>query len=134
MDTRSARTGSSSRSDGAATMSGMRKPSLLERLRARKNKARSTVVGVTWYTEENWSKVKGAATDPERFEETYAAWSAMAIKAIVNLQKAGVNTVKVSVVPSELLPWCLAHNKPNNAASRAQFVSEKVRSQCEANA
>jgi hypothetical protein len=45
-----------------------------------------------------------------------------------------VNTVKVLVVPSELLPWCLAHNKPNNAASRAEFVSAKLRSQSEADA
>jgi hypothetical protein len=111
----------------------MKKPSLLERLRTKK-RTRSTVVGVTWYTEENWSKVKAAATDPDRFEETYAEWSAMAIEAVDDLKKTGVNTVKVSIVPSELLPWCLAHNKPNNAASRAEFVSEQLRSQSEADA
>jgi hypothetical protein len=114
-------------------MSAMKKPSLLERLRAKK-KTRSTVIGVTWYTEENWSKVKAVATDPDRFEETYAEWSAMAIEAVADLRKTGVNIVKVLIVPSELLPWCLAHNKPNNAASRAEFVSEKLRSQSEADA
>ena len=114
-------------------MSAMKKPSLMERLRAKK-KLRSTVVGVTWYTEENWSKVKAAATDPERFEETYAEWNAMAIEAVADLKKAGVNTVKFFVIPSELLPWCLLHNKPNNAASRAEFVSEKLRSQSETDA
>ena len=114
-------------------MSAMKKPSFVERLRAKK-KARATVVGVTWYTEENWSKVKAAATDPERFEETYAEWSTMAIEAVADLKKAGVNTVKFSVVPNELLPWCFAHNKPNDAASRAEFVSEKLRSQSEADA
>ena len=114
-------------------MSAMKKPSLLERLRAKK-KTQSTVVGVTWYTEENWKKVKAAATDPERFEETYAEWSAMAIEAVADLKTIGVNTVKVLFIPNELLPWCLAHNKPNNAASRAEFVSEKLRSQSEADA
>jgi hypothetical protein len=114
-------------------MSAMRKPSLVKRIRAKK-KTPSTVVGVAWYTEENWSKVKAVATDPERFEETYAGWSAMAIEAVVNLKKAGVNAVKFSVLPNELLAWCLAHNKPNNAASRAEFVSEKLRSQSEADA
>ena len=114
-------------------MSAKKKPSLLERLRAKKRN-RSTVVGVTWYTEENWSKVRAAATDPDRFEETYAEWSAMAIEATADLKKTGVQTVKVLVVPNELLPWCLAHNKPNNAASRAEFISEKLRSQSEADA
>jgi methylthioribose-1-phosphate isomerase len=111
----------------------MRKPSLLERLRSKK-KARSTVVGVTWYTEEDWSKVKAAATDPERFEGTYSEWNAMAVEAVADLKKVGVNTVKFFVIPNELLPWCLAHNKPNNAASRAEFVSEKLRAQSEADA
>ena len=114
-------------------MSKVKKPSLLERLRAKKH-TRLTVVGVTWYTEENWNKVKAAATDPERFEETYAEWNAMAIEAVAHLKKTGVNTVKVLVIPNELLPWCLAHSKPNNAASRAEFVSEKLRSQSEADA
>ena len=114
-------------------MPAMKKPNLLERLRAKK-KTQSTVVGVTWYTEENWNKVKAAATDSERFEETYAKWSAMAREAIADLKKAGVNAVKVLVIPNELLPWCLAHNKPNNAASQAEFVSEKLRSQSEADA
>jgi hypothetical protein len=109
----------------------MKKPSLLERLRAKK-KAQSTVVGVTWYTEENWSKVKAAATDPERFEETYAEWSVMAGEAVAELQTTGVNAVKVLVIHNEFLPWCLAHNKLNNAASRAEFVSEKLRLQSEA--
>ena len=114
-------------------MSAMKKPSLMERLHAKK-KMRSTVVGVTWYTEENWSKVKAAATDPERFEETYAEWDAMAIEAVADLKKAGVNTVKFFVIPNELFPWCLLHSKPNNAASRAEFVAEKLRSQSEADA
>jgi hypothetical protein len=112
-------------------MSAMRKPSLLDRLRAKKE-ARSAVVGVTWYTQETWSEVKAAATDPERFEKTYAEWSAMAIEAVADLKNTGVNTAKVLIIPNELLPWCLGHNRPNNAASRAEFVSEKLRSQSEA--
>ena len=111
----------------------MNKPSLTERLRAKKN-ARSSVVGVTWYTEEDWSKVKAAATDSERFEETYAEWNAMAIEAVADLKRAGVNAVKFFVISNELLPWCLVHNKPNNAAARAEFVAEKLRVQGETDA
>ena len=60
--------------------------------------------------------------------------SAMAIEAVADLKKTGVNTVKFFVTPDELLPWCLVHNKPNNAASRAEFVSERLRSQSDAGA
>jgi uncharacterized membrane protein len=114
-------------------MSVMRKPSLTERLRAKKN-ALPMTVGVAWYTEEDWREMKAAATDPERFEESHAEWIAMAIEAVADLRKAGVNTVKVFVITAELLPWCLVRGKPNNAASRAEFVAEKMRSQSEGGA
>ena len=45
----------------------MNKPNPMQRLRA-KNKARMPVAGVTWYTADNWARVKAAATDPDRFE------------------------------------------------------------------
>jgi len=86
----------------------------------------STVVGVTWYTEESWVRVKASASDPERFEATYAEWTAMALKSLANFRKAGVNAVKFMVNPDELLPWCMLNNKPNNATSRAEFVSERL--------
>ena len=112
----------------------MKKRNLLERLRLRKQ-AHSSVVGVTWYAEEqNWRRVKAAAVDPERFEETYAEWKAMAVEAVGDLKRVGVSAVKIFVVPDELLSWCMLHNKPNNAASRAEFVSERLRSQDEAGA
>ena len=112
----------------------MKKRNLLGRIEVREQ-APSSVVGVTWYTaEENWHRVKAAAIDPERFEESYAEWFAMAAESVEDLKRAGVSTVKVSVVPDELLSWCVFHNKPNNAASRAEFVSERLRSQDEAGA
>jgi hypothetical protein len=81
-------------------------------------------VGVAWYTEEQWEKVKAASVDSERFEESYAAWVEMAEDAIRKMQVAGIFPIRVQVVAEELLAWCLAHNKKNSAASRAQFVSE----------
>lgn len=92
------------------------------------------VAGVTWYTEENWLRVKASALDPERFEATYTEWNAMATEAFANLQRTGINVVKFSVRFDQLLPWCLLHNKPNNASSRAEFVSEMLRFQHAADA
>lgn len=109
-------------------MPRMKKPNLLERLRAKKQ-AGSLVLGVTWYTEENWARVKSTATDPERFEATYAEWNAMAIEAFTKIKKHGVNAVKFFVNPDELLAWCKLHDKPNNASSRSEFVVEKLYSE-----
>ena len=108
----------------------MKKKSLIERLRAKKN-ANRTVLGVTWYSAESWSRIKAAAADRERFEATYAEWQAMADEALTDIKKTGVNPIKVSITYEELLPWCVVHKKPNNAASRAEFVSERLRKDSE---
>ena len=90
----------------------------------RKMQQRTITVGVTWYSEDQWSLVRAAATDPERFEETYAEWVAMAEEAMQNLVAAGVVAERVHIVASDLLAWCLAHGKKNDAAARAEYVSQ----------
>ena len=89
-----------------------------------KSQDKTVKVGVTWYTEEQWRLVKAAARDPERFEETYAEWIAMAEESTKNMLASGIVTQRVLIVASELLAWCLAHGKENNAAARAEFVSQ----------
>lgn len=88
--------------------------------------SRAVKVCVTWYTEDQWHLVKSAATDPERFEETYADWVAMAEASTTNMLAAGIVTDRVLVVAAELLAWCLAHGKANDAAARSEFVSTVV--------
>ena len=84
---------------------------------------RAVKVGVTWYTEDEWQLVRAAATDAERFEGTYAEWVAMAEESTKNMLAAGIVTERVPITASELLAWCIAHGKQNNASARAQFVS-----------
>ena len=103
----------------------MKKRALLERLRLKKQ-GHSLVVGVAWYSEDCWRRVKAAAADPDRFEATYPEWWAMATEAIGKLKQVGVNPLKVLVDADELSAWCQLHNKPNNAESRAEFVSRKA--------
>ena len=44
--------------------------------------------------------------------------------ALRDLRIAGVNAEKFNIRAHELLAWCLAHDKPNCPASRAEFVSQ----------
>jgi hypothetical protein len=103
----------------------MRKPSLLERLRAKKRN-RAIMVGFTWYTGETWAQVKSSAADPECFEESFPQWEAMAVSALRELLRSGVQAVKFPIMPEELLAWCALNNKVNNAEARAEFVSAKM--------
>jgi len=89
-------------------------------------------VGVGWYTEKEWAKVKAAAADPERFEETYAEWVEVAEDALAKLRSAGIHADRCYVVAAELLAWCLAHGRPNDGPARAAFVSAQGRKSLEA--
>jgi hypothetical protein len=103
----------------------MRKPSQLERLRAKK-RTQTMIVGVTWYTAETWDQVKAAAIDPGRFENSFSEWETMAISAQRELQRSGARALKFHIIPQELFNWCALNSKVNNAESRAEFVSEKL--------
>lgn len=103
----------------------MRKASLLTRLRA-KRRNQSMLAGITWYNEDSWAQVKASASDPECFEDSFPQWEMMAISARKELQRSGVRAVECHIIPQEFFAWCTLHDKPNIAASRAEFVSEKL--------
>lgn len=100
----------------------MKRPSLLQRLRAKKRN-QSILAGVTWYNAETWPQVKATATDPECFEDSFAEWEKMATLARRELQRAGVRAVECHLIPQDFSAWCEANGKENNAAARAEFVS-----------
>ena len=86
---------------------------------------RQVEVGVTWYTEAEWALVRAAAADPDRFEPTFEEWERMAEQSLANFRPSGIVPTKVYVNANDLLAWCLVRKKTNNAAARAQFVSEQ---------
>lgn len=85
-------------------------------------------VGVVWYSRDTWPRVKETATDPDRFEATFDDWLAMAEDTLRNFAKAGGVPTKVVIDPEEFFAWCKARRTRNNAAARARFVSQKLRS------
>lgn len=92
-----------------------------------KDRPVGSIVGVGWYTAEEWLKVKDNSADPDRFEETYAEWVEMAEKALLDLRAVGINAQKHWIIASELLSWCVAHGKVNDAASRAEYIVDPSR-------
>jgi hypothetical protein len=86
------------------------------------------VTGVAWYTSAEWPRVKATAVDPERFEGSFDEWVAMAEKVLADIRKAGVAAQKCLVNADELREWCAEKGVANDAAARARFVSEKVKS------
>jgi hypothetical protein len=103
----------------------MRKPTLHQRLRAKK-RSQALLIGLTWYTAETWAEVRASATDPECFEDSFERWKAVAIKARSEFQRSGVRAIECLIAPQEFAAWCALNGQENNSTSRAEYVSEKL--------
>jgi hypothetical protein len=103
----------------------MKKPSLQQRLHAKK-RSQVLLIGVTWYNEETWAQVKASAVDPECFEDSFEKWKAMAVAARREFQRSGVRAIECLIDPQEFFDWCAQNEQENNAAARAEFVSQAL--------
>ena len=85
------------------------------------------LVGIGWYSEDQWTMLKLLADDPDNLDATYQGWKAGAQKAFEQMQKEpGIEAVKVPVDVDALLQWCRERGKPLNGASRSEYVLEIV--------
>ena len=82
-------------------------------------------LGVAWYSHDHWKLVKEASVDQDRFEASYAEWVEMAERALKDFAAAGLEVEKSYIHADELLAWCIAHDKTNDAAARAEFVAQQ---------
>jgi hypothetical protein len=104
----------------------MKRRPFMERFQSRKRPIRA-VVGVAWYTKETWAEVKAFALDPERFENSFGDWEAMAQETVDSLGERGLHLVKVPVVPDVFRLWLEEHHETNHASARATYAAEKVK-------
>ena len=70
--------------------------------------------------------MKAAAADPERFENSFEEWLAIAEETLFQLQTGGVSAEKFLVNAEELNKWCIENHLENNSSARARFVSEQL--------
>ena len=80
-------------------------------------------VGLAWYTEEEWARVKRAAVDPSRFESTFAEWLTIAEETLARIREAGAQAETMLITADGLLAWCRTRQRPNDAAARASYVA-----------
>jgi hypothetical protein len=86
------------------------------------------IIGVGWYSPDEWSKLKLIADDSEALDSNYEEWRAGVERTLQELRsQAGVRAVKVSVDVQALQQWCRDHGKRLDGNARAQFIAEKVR-------
>ncbi len=85
------------------------------------------VLGIAWYSREDWPKLKSVAADPEVIEETYDEWLQVVERTRRQLRAQGLEPERVEVNIDELVEWCREAQRPVDAFARAEFTAELLR-------
>ncbi|MEA3412470.1 MAG: hypothetical protein U9R74_13160 [Pseudomonadota bacterium] len=80
-------------------------------------------IGVCWYKEEQWERLKEIVSDPDNIEETYQQWRKDAEKTLTELKANRVDIKKVSVDTEEMLIWANEHGRPLDGEARSEYAA-----------
>lgn len=81
-------------------------------------------IGIVWYTETEWKKMKEISSDSERLENSFEEWEKMSEKVLRDMKATGLIGEKVFINTNEFSIWCKIHSLPVDASSRSRYVSE----------
>ena len=90
---------------------------------------KNVVLGVSWFTPEEWKKIKSISVDSEKLDDTYDEWMKNAENAISMFTEHGLQVRKINVNALEFVQWCTENGKMLDGGARSEFVAGKVREQ-----
>jgi hypothetical protein len=85
------------------------------------------VVGVAWYREADWPRVKELFPDADELHDSYAEWLKSAEDSIKQLKRSGVAAEPFIVDIGDFLGWCLVKGRQRDGKARSEYVAEKLR-------
>jgi hypothetical protein len=83
-------------------------------------------VGVAWYREADWPRIKELFPDADQLHETHAEWLKSAEDSVKRLARTGMTVEPVAIDIDDFLGWCLIHNRARDAKARTEYVTEKL--------
>ena len=86
-----------------------------------------TVVGVAWYDQQRWTRMRLICFDPDTMDDSYDEWRAAAENSMAHLAKAGIRAQRVEIDVDAFLRWCRLHGRKTDKASRAEFTATCLR-------
>jgi hypothetical protein len=93
---------------------------------SRKRTTQGLIVGVAWYTPEQWDRLKSLAVDAAALDDTYQDWLKNATVNLRRLKQQGYQVVKVPLEINEWVAWCQENDKALDGAARSAFTAQKV--------
>lgn len=82
-----------------------------------------SALGMTWYTRENYDRVKAISDDPESFPDTFNAWHQAAKAGFDRFTAAGHTVVKAHIDPDTFPHWCRVNGHKVDSDGRKAFAN-----------
>jgi hypothetical protein len=86
------------------------------------------IVGLAWYSEQEWRRLRELADDVAALDDTYDDWLKQAERVIAELRSNGLVIVKVVLDVEAAAEWCASAGRPFNTAGRAAYAAELLHS------
>ncbi len=90
-------------------------------------RAGAASLGMGWYRPEDWDRLLQMIADRDSMHDTYTEWLASARQGERDFLARGHLVERVMVDPDELASWCLIRGLVPDGATRAEFVSDRMR-------
>jgi hypothetical protein len=86
-------------------------------------------IGLAWYSREDWERLRAIADDREQLDDSFEEWERGALQAIRDLASVGRQVLKMPIDVEAYVTWCRERGCRLDSASRAEFVSELLKTQ-----
>ena len=80
-------------------------------------------VGIAWYREENYTRLRDMFDDGEKLHPTFTGWQKAALATKEKLENDGLVVYCVDIEPSVFADWCRNEKMKLNAEARNKYSS-----------
>lgn len=88
---------------------------------------RASVLGVAWYTPEQWQALARLVPDRSELDDTYDQWKQSAEETLALLRSEGTVPIPIHLDVAELMAWCEEQGCQPDGEARARYASQLLR-------
>jgi len=81
-------------------------------------------IGLPWYAPENYDALRASLLDGARLPPAYETWRIATEQMEREVQRSGVEVVRVPIEPDAFALWCARDGGRPDAAARSRYAAE----------
>ena len=83
-------------------------------------------VALPWYAAEHYEALRRSLSDGDKLPTRYEAWRVSTEQVEREVQRSGVEVVRVPIEPDRFAAWCEHVGLPADGSARARYATEAL--------